>query len=230
MFLAYSSSTTDSQAAGAIRFNRDIRPILSDRCYSCHGPDAASRKSRLRLDSEAGAVADLGEGRRAIRPGDPQGSELIQRITSSDPALRMPPAASNHQLTATEITLLTEWVRQGAKWEPHWAFIAPDRPALPQVRNRSWVRNEIDRFVLAKLEQSGVEPSPEADRASLLRRVTFDLTGLPPTIAELDSFINDRSPDAWEKVVDRLLASPRFGERMAFEWLDAARYADLLGI
>ena len=174
-------------------------------------------------------MADLGGGRRAISPGDPESSELIQRITHSDPTMRMPPVASSQQLTAAEIALLTEWVRQGAKWEPHWAFIPPTRSALPSVRNRSWVRNEIDRFVLARLEQSGLEPSPEADRVALLRRVTFDLTGLPPTIGELDAFLGDRSPDAWEKVVDRLLASPRFGERMAFEWLDAARYADTNG-
>jgi hypothetical protein len=221
--------TFDSQAASTIRFNRDIRPILSDKCYACHGPDGAGRKSRLRLDSEAGAVADLGEGRRAIRPGDPDGSELVRRITHSDPSLRMPPVGSNHSLTATEIGLLTEWIRQGAKWEAHWSFILPVRPELPRVTDRSWVRNGIDHFVLARLEQSGLKPSPEADRATLLRRVTFDLTGLPPTIDELDQFINDRSPLAWEKVVDRLLASPRFGERMAFEWLDAARYADTNG-
>ncbi len=218
-----------SHASATVRFNRDIRPILSDKCYTCHGPDASSRKSRLRLDSEAGAKAELGGGRRAITPGDPERSELVLRIRHTDPDLRMPPTGSNHSLTPTEIDLLTEWIRQGAQWESHWAFIAPVRPDLPQVRNKSWVRNEIDHFVLARLEQAGLQPAPEADRATLLRRVTFDLTGLPPTIDELDTFIRDKSPDAWEKAVDRLLASPRFGERMAFEWLDAARYADTNG-
>ncbi|MFM8395240.1 MAG: DUF1549 domain-containing protein, partial [Acidobacteriota bacterium] len=218
-----------SQATVAVRFNRDIRPILSDKCYSCHGPDASSRKSRLRLDSESGAKAPLSGGRRAIIPGDPEQSELIRRITHSDPALRMPPIGSPHALTPAEIEILTVWIRQGAQWESHWAFIPPVRPELPAIKNRRWARNEIDYFILARLEQSGVEPAPEADRATLLRRVTFDLTGLPPTIAELDSFLQDKSPQAWERVVDRLLASPRFGERMAFEWLDAARYADTNG-
>jgi len=222
-------SIYNSNATAVVRFNRDIRPILSDKCYACHGPDGSARQSQLRLDSEAGAVADLGGGRRAIRPGDPDGSELVRRITHSDPSWRMPPVGSNHSLTATEIGLLTEWIRQGAKWEAHWSFILPVRPELPRVTAQGWVRNGIDHFVLARLEQSGLKPSPEADRATLLRRVTFDLTGLPPTIDELDQFINDRSPVAWEKVVDRLLASPRFGERMAFEWLDAARYADTNG-
>jgi hypothetical protein len=218
-----------SQATGTVRFNRDIRPIISDKCYTCHGPDAASRKSRLRLDSEAGAKAELSGGRRAIIPGDPDRSELIRRINHTDPLLRMPPTGSNHSLTPAEIELLTEWIRQGADWESHWAFIPPVRPDLPTVKNRAWIRNEIDHFVLARLEQAGLQPAPEADRATLLRRVTFDLTGIPPTVTELDSFLRDRSPDAWEKVVDRLLASPRFGERMAFEWLDAARYADTNG-
>ena len=218
-----------SEATAPVRFNRDIRPILSDKCYSCHGPDATSRQSRLRLDSEAEAKAELRGGRRAIVPGDPERSEMIRRIKHTDPTLRMPPTASNHALTPAEIELLTDWIRQGAPWESHWSFIPPVRPALPAVRNRAWIRNEIDHFVLARLEQAGLQPAPEADRATLLRRVTFDLTGLPPTVAELDSFINDKSPQAWEKVVERLLASPRFGERMAFEWLDAARYADTNG-
>ena len=212
-----------------IGFNREIRPILSESCYACHGPDAGAKKIRLRLDTEAGATADLGRGRRAIVPGDPAQSELVRRITHRDEARRMPPVDSPHRLTEQEISLLTEWIRQGAKWEAHWAFIRPERPALPEVQNRSWIQNGIDHFVLARLEEAGLKPSPEANRATLLRRVSFDLTGLPPTPAELDAFLADSAPNAYEKVVDRLLASPRYGERMAFKWLDAARYADTNG-
>lgn len=212
-----------------IRFNRDIRPILSDKCFSCHGPDAASKKIRLRLDSEMAATAELGGLRRAVVPGDPGRSEMIRRITHPDESMRMPPVESNHILTNVEKELLTEWIRQGAKWESHWSFLPPARPEVPAVKNSAWPRNEIDHFVLARLEQNGLHPSPEADRATLLRRLSFDLTGLPPTITELDEFLNDKSPRAYEKVVDRLLASPRYAERMAFEWLDAARYADTNG-
>jgi hypothetical protein len=212
-----------------IGFNREIRPILSENCYACHGPDAGSKKIRLRLDTEAGARADLGRGRRAIVPGAPERSEMIRRITHRDEALRMPPVDSPHRLTEREITLLTEWIRQGAPWEAHWAFVRPQRPTLPRVSQKEWVRNEIDTFVLSRLEEAGLRPSPEADRATLLRRLSFDLTGLPPTTAELDAFLTDTSPNAYEKVVDRLLASPRYGERMAFKWLDAARYADTNG-
>ncbi|MBI1760886.1 MAG: DUF1549 domain-containing protein [Acidobacteria bacterium] len=209
-------------------FNRDIRPILSDKCFACHGPDATAKRIKLRLDSEAAAKADLG-GHRAIVPGDTTRSELVRRITAADEAERMPPSHAPHQLTAQEIETLTEWVKQGAPWQQHWAFIPPARPAWPAVKNRAWVRNAIDAFVLARLEKEGLQPSPEADRATLLRRVSLDLTGLPPTLAELDDFLNDSSPNAYEKVVDRLLASPRYGERMAFKWLDAARYADTNG-
>lgn len=212
-----------------IDFGRDIRPILSDKCFACHGPDATSRNLRLRLDSEEGVKADLGRGRRAIVAGDPGRSELVRRITSTDESMRMPPADATHQLTESEKTLLIEWIRQGAPWQQHWAFVAPRRPELPAVSNQQWGRNEIDRFVLARLEKEGVSPAPEADRETLLRRVTLDLTGLPPTVAELDSFLKDASADAYEKAVDRLLASPRYGERMAWRWLDAARYADTNG-
>ncbi|HKX30310.1 MAG TPA: DUF1549 domain-containing protein, partial [Blastocatellia bacterium] len=212
-----------------IDFNREIRPILSDKCFACHGPDAPNKKIKLRLDSEAAATADLGRDRRAIVPGNPERSELVRRITAADESMRMPPAYSGHQLTKTEIDLLVEWIRQGAVWQQHWAFIPPLRPELPAVKNKSWPRNPIDYFVLERLEREGVAPSPEAGRAALIRRVTFDLTGLPPTLKELDDFIQDRSPEAYEKVVDRLLNSPRYGERMAFKWLDAARYADTNG-
>ena len=212
-----------------IEFNRDVRPILADKCWECHGPDATAKRIRLRLDSEAGATADLGGGRRAVVPGDPARSELVRRIASEDEMMRMPPASSTHKLTPQEIETLSAWVKQGATWQAHWAFRAPVRPALPAVRNRAWPKNEIDSFVLARMEAEGLAPSPEADRETLLRRVTLDLTGLPPTPAEIDAFLADKSPDAYEKVVDRLLASPRYGERMAFRWLDAARYADTNG-
>ncbi len=218
-----------THVTAVIQFNRDIRPILSDKCFACHGPDATAKKIKLRLDSEAPATTDLGRGRRAIVPGNPDQSELIKRITHTDESMRMPPVSSNRTLTAQEIQTLTEWVRQGAKWESHWSFIAPVRPQLPKVKNSAWPKNPIDYFVLARLEQAGLQPSPEADRTTLLRRVSLDLTGLPPSVQELDDFLNDKSPNAYEKVVDRLLASPRYGERMAFNWLNAARYADTNG-
>jgi hypothetical protein len=222
-------STTHSQQSLAVDFNRDIKPILSDKCFACHGPDATAKKIKLRLDSEAAALADLGKGRRAIVPSHPEQSELVRRITAEDEFERMPPVSSGHKLTPREIELLTEWIKQGARWQQHWAFVAPARPPLPTVKNAAWPKNAIDAFVLAKLEREGLQPSPEADRATLLRRVTFDLTGLPPALKELDDFLNDQSPNAYEKVVNRLLASPRYGERMAFQWLNAARYADTNG-
>ncbi|MEO8131623.1 MAG: DUF1549 domain-containing protein, partial [Bryobacteraceae bacterium] len=211
-----------------IQFNRDIRPILSDKCYTCHGPDPGNRKTKLRFDMESVALSDLG-GRYAIVPGDPAKSEMIRRITAENKAMRMPPVASGTSLTPQEIDLLRQWVQQGAKWQKHWSFIPPERPALPTVKNAAWTRNEIDRFILERLESENLSPSPEADKERLIRRVTFDLTGLPPTPAEVEAFVTDASPKAYEKVVDRLLASPRYGERMAVRWLDAARYADTNG-
>ena len=212
-----------------IDFNRDIKPILSDKCFACHGPDAGAKKIKLRLDSEAAALAELRAGKHAIVPNHPEQSELVRRINSKDEAMRMPPVDSGRNLTTREIELLTEWIRQGARWQQHWSFVAPVRPALPKVQNTSWVKNAIDAFVLARLEKEGLSPAPEADRATLIRRVSLDLTGLPPSPKEVDEFIADKSSNAYEKVVDRLLASPRFGERMAFRWLDAARYADTNG-
>lgn len=212
-----------------VEFNRDVRPILSDKCYICHGPDSAAKGVPMRLDSEAAAKADLGGGRRAVVEGDPAASHLVRRITAENPAMRMPPARSNLALTPAEIETLKNWVAQGAKWQKHWSFLAPVRPPLPSVKNRSWPRNPIDWFVLKRLEDEGLAPSLEADRATLMRRVSLDLTGIPPTPAEIDAFLNDQSPDAYEKVVDRLLASPRYGERMATPWLNAARYADTNG-
>jgi hypothetical protein len=215
-------------AGRTVEFNRDVRPILADKCFHCHGTDAVAKKIPLRLDSEAAAKADLG-GRRAVVDGDPASSQLIRRITSENKAQRMPPVYSGLKLTETEIDTLRQWIEQGAKWQKHWSFIAPERPAIPAVKNTSWVRNPIDAFVLERLEREGLGPSPEAGRETLLRRVSLDLTGLPPTIAEMDAFLNDKSRGAYEKAVDRLLASPRYGERMAERWLDAARYADTNG-
>jgi hypothetical protein len=211
-----------------VEFNREIRPILSDKCFQCHGPDKARRKADLRLDTEAGAFADLG-GYRAIVPHKLADSELYRRITAADADKRMPPARAGRTLTKRQIDLIKRWIEQGAKWQKHWAFIPPARPALPHSKNASWARNPIDIFILDRLEREGLRPALEADKATLLRRVTLDLTGLPPTAAEVDAFLADRSPSAYEKVVDRLLASPRYGERMAVRWLDAARYADTNG-
>jgi hypothetical protein len=215
-------------AAQDVEFNRDIRPILSDKCYTCHGPDQANRKTKLRFDTESGAKQDLGD-RFAIVPGEPDNSQMIRRITATVPAMRMPPVWSPYRLSEGEIAVIRRWIEQGAKWEKHWSFIPPKRRPVPEVAHRDWPRSPLDNFVLARLEREGLTPSAEADGERLIRRATLDLTGLPPTPAEIDAFVNDRSPDAYEKVVDRLLASPRYGERMAARWLDAARYADTNG-
>ena len=213
------SSTT---AREPVRIDRDVRPILSENCFECHGPDAAKRKADLRLDT--GAL-----GQAVVVPGQPESSELFQRITHADPEERMPPVDSSRALTSSDIETLRAWISQGAKWESHWAFNPPRQPTTPPAKNSAWPRGAIDRFILAKLERAGLKPSPAADRETLLRRVAFDLTGLPPSPAEIDAFLADTSPRAYEAVVDRLLASPRYGERMAIDWLDAARYADSHG-
>src|SRR5262249_45722218 len=172
---------------------------------------------------------ELRDGGFAIVPTRLNDSVLFERVSAHAPTKRMPPPASDKKLTPAEIDLLKRWIEQGAKWSEHWAFVTPQRPALPKVADKAWPRNAIDHFLLARLEQERLKPSPEADRVRLIRRVTLDLTGLPPTPAEVDAFLGDRGPNAYEKVVDRLLASPHFGERMAVEWLDAARYADTHG-
>ena len=211
-------------------FNRDIRPILSDRCFACHGPDKANRKTALRLDTEEGAFRELAGGGFAIVRGEPEKSILFRRITSDQEAVRMPPAYLGHdKLSEGEIGLIRDWIQQGAPWQKHWSLIPLQRPKVPQVRNWNWARNPIDSFILHRLEREGLRPSSEAERTTLIRRVTLDLTGLPPTPAEVDAFLNDPSPNAYERVVDRLLGSPRYGERMAVRWLDAARYADTNG-
>lgn len=217
-----------AQGLAKVDFNRDVQPLLSDRCYFCHGPDAGKRKAKLRLDTQEGALARHGD-HAAIVPGKADQSELVRRITSTDPDVQMPPPKSHRTLNPAEIDILRRWVEQGAPFAKHWSLVPPVRPALPEVKDKSWPRNPIDSFILARLEQEGLTPSPEADKTALIRRVTLDLTGLPPTLAEVDGFLKDPSPDAYEKVVDRLLASPRYGERMVWEWLDAARYADTNG-
>jgi len=218
----------------AIRYGRDIRPLLSDRCFRCHGPDSAKRQADLRLDERDSALAER-DGLVAIAPGDPGSSELWRRVTSGDPDERMPPPPSHKRpLDAGELELVRHWIENGAQYEPHWAFVPPVRPEPPEVRDASWARNEIDRFVLARLEADGIAPSPEADRSTLLRRVFLDLTGLPPTPEERAAFLADETPDAYDRMVQRLLHEEpyvtRYAERMAVPWLDAARYADTCGI
>ncbi len=212
-----------------VSFNREIAPILADKCFACHGPDAPPRKAGLRLDNEQGAKQILPSGRTAIVPGDPEASAFIQRIMSSDPDECMPPPETEKSLSDKERAVLTRWIREGAEWRPHWAFIPPQRPSPPPVRDESWPRNPIDRFILARLDEEGIAPSPEADRYTLIRRASLDLTGILPTPDEVVAFATDTDPHAYGKVVDRLLASPRYGEHMARHWLDIARYADTNG-
>jgi len=218
----------DSPAKGEADFSRDVLPIFSDNCFKCHGPDEKARKAKLRLDTKEGAFR-VKDGKTVIVPGKSAESELFSRIITRDPDDLMPPPESNHKLTVKQIELVRRWIDGGAKWGRHWAFNPITPPAPPRVKNKHWPVNEIDRFVLARLDVEKLAPSPEADRERLIRRVTFDLTGLPPAPAEIDAFLADKSSDAYEKVVDRLLNSPRYGERMAASWLDVARYADTYG-
>ena len=219
-----------------VSYNRDIRPILSENCFPCHGPDKRARKADRRLDTADGARAEI-EGVRAIVPGDLAKSDAVVRIESHEADEQMPPPKSDKKLKPEQIALVKKWIAQGAKYEPHWSFIAPKRPAVPELRTpnaqlptpNAQVRNPIDALILARLEKDGLKPSPEADKPTLIRRVTFDLTGLPPTPAEVDAFLADQSPEAYGRLVARLLASPRFGEKMAVHWLDLSRYADTHG-
>ena len=235
-----------------LEFNRDIRPILSDNCFACHGPDEKTRQAGLRLDIAEHAKAKLASGATALVPGKLGESELARRIGTTDPSEQMPPAESGKTLTARQIELLKRWIEQGAEYQPHWSFVAPRRPRIPPVgrallpvrsseaedrtgksahptERAEWPRNAIDNFVFARLQREGLAPSPPAEKERLIRRVTLDLTGVPPTIGDVDEFLADASADAYEKLVDRLLASPRYGERMTLDWLDAARYADTHG-
>jgi hypothetical protein len=224
----FAVSAAPPPASKPVDFQREVRPILSDKCFACHGPAETGRMANLRLDTKEGAFADR-KTYHIIKPGDSAASRLYQRVNHEKKPLRMPPPTSGLSLTEREIETLKRWIDEGAKWETHWAYIAPKRPELPAAKNKSWIRNPIDSFILARLEAENLRPSKEAARATLLRRVTLDLTGLPPSPEEIDAFLKDRSAKAYDKVVDRLLASPRYGERMAMHWLDLARYADTHG-
>ena len=211
-----------------VDFDRDVRPILSENCFTCHGFDGSKRMAGLRLDREEGATQKLDSGETAVVPGDVAHSALAARVAATD-ALQMPPVSSNKTLTRAQIATLRTWIAQGGKYAKHWAYMTPVRPALPAVKNTAWPRSPIDKFILARLEKEGLAPSSEADRATLIRRVTLDLTGLPPTPDEVSAFVADKSVDAYGKVLDRLFASPHYGERMAQSWLDLSRYADTHG-
>jgi hypothetical protein len=221
---------TSNLRAGTVGYNRDVRPILSENCFPCHGADSAARKASLRLDRFEDAILPRKDSQPAIVPGKPEASAMISRINAADPDDIMPPTKTHKVLTAQQKDLLKQWIASGANYQPHWSFLAPTRPKLPEVQNRRWVRNPIDVFILARLEKEGLAPAPEADRRTLARRVSLDLTGLPPTPEEVQTFLEDQSPDAYERMVDRFLASPHWGEHRARYWLDAARYADSNGI
>jgi hypothetical protein len=214
-----------------ISYNFDIRPILSDKCYACHGPDANKRQAGLRLDIAENAYKALDENptAHALVPGKPMLSQVFLRISSEDSTMRMPPVESNLSLTAHEIKLIEKWIEQGAEYEPHWAFVGPENPGIPDVKNEEWPKNEIDYFILQKQEQKGITPNEEADKERLLKRVCFDLIGLPPSLETMDYFLADTSAMAYEKIVDQLLQNPAYGEKMAVHWLDVARFADSHG-
>jgi hypothetical protein len=216
------------QPPAAVDFNRDVRPILTSKCFRCHGPDDKVRKAGLRLDLRDNATARLRGGAHAIVPGRPRASELIRRITADEDDV-MPPAGAGNRLNPQEVATLRRWIEQGAPYAQHWAYVRPTRPTVPTVHDRAWAINPVDSFLLARLEREGLRPAPQADRYALARRVTLDLTGLPPTPADADAFAHDTRPDAYERLVDRLLASPAYGERWAHVWLDLARYADSQG-
>jgi hypothetical protein len=220
-----------AEGADKLDFNFEVRPILADRCFKCHGPDAKARKAKLRLDmrDSAYALRDAQAGKRAVVPNHPEQSELYRRITAKDDDDRMPPAASNLTLTDEEKELLRRWIAQGAEYKPHWAFIPVEKPAVPSVADKSQVRNPIDSFVIARLAREGLRLSPEASAETLIRRLSFDLRGLPPTLEEIDQFLTDKSPEAYERLVDKFLASPAYGEHLANDWLDLARFADTYG-
>jgi hypothetical protein len=224
-------ATSSKDLAGKLDYNFHIRPILSDKCFACHGPDANKREAGLRLDTEEGAYSALKEAPEmfAIVPGNKINSAVWHRINSQDPQEIMPPPESNLVLTPEEIQILGKWIDQGAEYQIHWAFMPPKNKDLPKVKNKKWPSNEIDYFILAKMEEKGLKPNPEADKARLLKRVSFDLTGLPPTPEMVEKFLLDDSENALEKMVDEFLASTHYGEKMAIHWLDVARYADSHG-
>jgi hypothetical protein len=224
------ASVTIVAATPTLQFNRDIRPLLSDNCFQCHGPDSGSRKAGLRLDTKEGLYGGTKKHGPVLTAGDPAKSALWSRITTSDPDDRMPPPESHKELKADQRAILKRWIEEGAPWQPHWAFIKPERPAVPLVKDPGWVRNPIDAFVLSRLDAMGLTPAPEADRRTLARRVALDLTGLPPTPKEVETFVQDKSEKAYGNYVQRLLDSPAWGEHRGRSWLDAARYADTHGL
>ena len=235
VFVGKANAQTDSSVArkvsrAQLSFNQTVQPILSENCYACHGPDPGARKAKLRLDRAEFAYAPHDKSGPAILPGRPDKSPLVQKIEAKNPKDRMPPPEAHKTLKPEQIALLREWVKQGAVYEEHWSFIAPKPQAIPEVKQNGWARNAIDNFILDRLEKEGLKPSPETDKRSLIRRVTYDLTGLPPAPEEVEAFVADDSPNAYEKVVDRLLASPRYGEHRAHYWLDVARYGDTHGL
>jgi hypothetical protein len=223
--------TISENNSDSVDFNLHIRPILSDRCFKCHGPDAAQRKANLRLDTPEGAFAGLKDNpsQHAIVPGDPQQSFVYLRISSADTSEVMPPPSSNLKLTTDEVATIKKWIQQGAKYKPHWAFIAPQKAQLPNVSDQEWPENEIDYFVLSAIEQANLQPNEEADAERLLKRLALDITGLPPSLSFQNKFLNDDSPDKYEQAVDMLLSQPQYGEKMATYWMDVARYADSHG-
>jgi hypothetical protein len=224
LFAAVFAAKASAQPPAQVDFNRDVRPILSNKCFACHGPDEKVRKGELRLDTRAGAIAN------AVVPGKPEASALVERITSNDPAEIMPPVKFGKPLTPREIHILTQWVKESAPYAVHWAYARPTRPAVPEIRNpRSAIRNPVDNFILDRLAREKLAPSPAADKYTLVRRVALDLTGLPPAPEEVAAFLKDDSPNAYERLVERLLAKPAFGEHQARLWLDLARYADSAG-
>ena len=221
-------SAADRPLPATIDFNRDIRPIFSENCYACHGPDKNKRKADLRLDTHEGLFSTH-EDRHMVVPDQVEQSELFKRITASDPEVRMPDPKSNKRLSDRQIALIREWIEQGAPWKGHWAYLTPVRAEPPVANDPEFVRNPIDQFVLAGIKEAGLRHAPEADRVTLIRRLSFDLRGLPPTESEVQSFVTDKTPDAYDRLVDRLLAAPQFGERMAMYWLDLVRFADTIG-
>jgi len=230
-FFIYGKNKPKDKLPAHVDFNIHIRPILSDRCFKCHGPDAKQRKADLRLDIADSAFAALKDspGMFAIVRGKPEESQVYHRIFSEDTSELMPPPSSNLVLSEYEKMLIEKWIKQGAEYKPHWAFIAPQPQQIPETENKKWVKNEIDNFILAKMESMSLSPNEQADKERLLKRVCFDLTGLPPTIEMQEKFLNDNSANAYEKIVDELLANKHYGEKMALQWLDAARYADSHG-
>ncbi len=215
--------------AGKVDFNREIRPILADKCFACHGPDAKQVKADLRLDLRDNATRIGKNGRGPIVPRMPEASELVRRIFHTDPDEVMPPPKTHKKLKAREKEALKQWIAEGAEYEEHWSFIPPKRPQAPAVKDTAWTKNEVDRFILARLETAGLKPSQEADHYKLIRRVSLDLRGLPPSLKEVDQYINDEKPGAYQRMVDRMMSSPHFGEKMALLWMDLGRYGDTNG-